>query len=270
LSDGNRAEQARTAETCATATVERLPRELRDIVYECLWRTTNFNHNTIKNCNSEEERPFFITPRIVGSCFAREAAQWYFEHGCMGQPMALDSLRMTLGADIFGTGTIAKACKLRSLCITIDSTSLGNLGTTGSFNIIEEKLRALLKLELSSCFVLTTRVVWDHWQYIDTRRLQELAPALSSVFHAFKQSGHKTVLEYRVYPCYSEDFLNLRAWLNQRAWVQALHTTHFASQAREFHLIRGTEAERLLNATSQGWYFYLRQQDVLKISNLIF
>jgi hypothetical protein len=204
-------------------------------------------------------------PRIVGSCFDREAAQWYFEHGCMGYHVDLDSLRMTLGADVFGTGTIAKACTLRSLCVAIDSTSIGSFGTTASFYNIEEQLRALLKLKLNLCFILTTRVVWDHQRYIDARRLQELAPALNTVIHAFKQSGYKTVLEYRIHPCYAVD-----SRLNKRAQAHEQLTTPCASKARDFHLVQGTEAERMLTTTSERWYFHIVQQDVLRGSGIIF
>ena len=136
---------------------------------------------------------------------------------------------------------------------------MGSFGTTASFYNIGEQLRALLRLKLNPRFVLTIRVVLDHQQYIDTRRLHELAPAINSVLHAFRETGYEVILEYHVFACYAINMhLNRRAW----AWSQLIAL----SALRDFYLVQGTEAERMLNATCQTWALYLNQQDVLKES----
>jgi hypothetical protein len=173
----------------------------------------------------------------------------------MGHPVALDSLELVLGADIFGTGTIANACTLRSLSVSIDSTCAGTFGTTASFYNIDRQLRALLKLNLIPGFELTMRVVWDYQRYIDTRRLHESASSLKSVTHTFNENGHQTTLEYHIFP--SPDvygYWNYRPW----AWEQ-----RNASKARDFLYIQGAEANRMLDATRTEWASYLKQQDVL-------
>ena len=182
----------------------------------------------------------------------------------MGQPLALDSLRFILGTDVFGTGKIAKDYMLRSLCVAIGSTCMGSFGTTASLYIIEEQLRALLKLKLNPRFVLTIRIVWDYRRYIDARRLQELAPVLKSVLRKFKQKGYETILEYQIHPCYAVDFHP-----NERAYkLTTYYNLRF--EAHNFHAIRGTEAENMLSATSKRWYFYLSQQHIFRLCKIKF
>lgn len=256
-SNTNSANQAKTAKAWATAAYERLPQELLDIVYEHLWRANGLNHDEIRRYTTNTER-IFITPKIVGSDFAKEATQWYFEHGCMGHPVALESLELVLGADIFGTGTIANACTLRSLCVSIDSTCAGTFGTTASFYNIDRQLRTLLNLKLIPDFTLTMRVVWDHQRYIDIRRLHELAPSLKSVTHSFKENGHRATLEYHIYP--SSD---VYGYWNHRPWAWERLSAPHASKARDFLFVQGAEANRMLDATSAEWAIYLEQHDAL-------
>jgi hypothetical protein len=227
------------------------------MLYEYLWHATGLNHDKIRRYTTNTER-LFVTPKIVGSDFAKEATQWYFEHGCIGQAIALDSLDLVLFADLFGTGTIANACTLRSLCVSIDSTCAGAFGTTASFYNIDRQMRALLNLNLIPGFELTIRVFWDHQRYIDTRRLHELAPSLKSVIHAFNENGHRAILEYRIYPS-----VEIYGYWNYRPWAWEQLSASHASKPRDFLFVRGADANRMLDGTSTEWASWLEKHDLL-------
>jgi hypothetical protein len=89
----------------AKAAYERLPRELRDLVYEHLWSTIyiptkNDSSSTIVACANEDldsaitrvRQVGFGAPTIVGKLFAREAFHWLYEHGILGYKVQLNYL----------------------------------------------------------------------------------------------------------------------------------------------------------------------------------
>jgi hypothetical protein len=74
MANNSRFDNDHVAKAYAKAMYERLPRELRDIVYEHLWRSTTLNHNQVMQDITMTKR-LFLKPQIVGSDFAKEAAQ---------------------------------------------------------------------------------------------------------------------------------------------------------------------------------------------------
>jgi hypothetical protein len=111
MANNSRFDNDHVAEAYAKAMYERLPRELRDMLYEHLWRSTTLNHNPVMQDIAMTGR-LFLKPQIVGSDFAKEAAQWYFEHGCLGHPVPVKDLPTFLGKDAFGTKVTPDACHI--------------------------------------------------------------------------------------------------------------------------------------------------------------
>jgi hypothetical protein len=164
-----------------------------------------------------QTRRLFLKPQIVGSDFAKEAAQWYFEHGCLGHSVPVEDLPTVLSKDAFGTKVTPNACHMRSLCVTVNAAGIEELRMTSPSFSIEEQFRALLETKRTQGFILKIRVVWDYKVCIVIRRLQDLAQPLGSVIRAFEAHGSESLLEYYISANpYGDGRTNPRKWRLRR------------------------------------------------------
>ncbi|KAJ4368388.1 hypothetical protein N0V83_006745 [Neocucurbitaria cava] len=172
----------------AWATYTRLPRELRDMVYQHVW-SDEANRTMIP----KHSRPAFVVPLIVGEDFAREAAEWYYEHGCLGRPVLLKNLKDFLVDDYFLLGVTPDITTMRKLAVRVEFELL--VPTSVLVADVEARFNHLFRLRLMPGFNIT--IVLDI--KFEERRIPNSVLALchyiQRVIQAFEHKGCKVMVE---------------------------------------------------------------------------
>lgn len=217
--------------TWAKATYERLPPELREMVYEHLWHLYESDLAYDYECSGHVANvnyKRFIDETIMDQDFAREAFVWYYEHGCLGRKVDASRLGDFLAKDQFGLGVKPASCNMRSLYVAFEGIRYDVAHSRGTK--IEGWFDPLLGLDLVQGFKLTLRA------YIQPDRgfsvdIAGLTPQLGRLVRKFEAKGCKVVVWF---------------WFRKR--IGSLFCQRYVVHGEGGHPLVG-----MLNATSSEW-----------------
>ncbi|CAO2654976.1 Nn.00g117090.m01.CDS01 [Neocucurbitaria sp. VM-36] len=237
----------------AKATYRKLPRELRDMVYEHLWSgdTAPIVTTDIFSTYRTTSRPAFVVPIIVGEDFAREVVEWYYEHGCVGHAVPVTDLQQFLVSDFFGVGLMPTTCELRSLTVRINIRSetfmLDDLA-------VFRGLKCLLDLELIEGFKLTILMRITFGEKLSTDPLKALGSYVQRKIQEFESKGCNLMVQFEIKQ-------EREGGRTQNIWPSPYEYGLSLSPHRPLlhHYIEGHVAKDMLAATTTQWKDYLRQ-----------
>jgi hypothetical protein len=234
---------------CAKATYERLPPELRNLVYEYLWGIHGDSATNIFEPPRTSASTAFITPDIVGNEFVREAVVWMYEHGCAGHAVSLPRLGAFLFTDAYRVGAVPAACSLRALNVRIDCHLFD--GPPISASAVESQFAPLLCLGLMRDFKMLIRIVITFEHCIYASRLSFVSTSIKNVVRDFRSKQAKIAIEFEIKQESPVIAIGRMASFTGRSYSEPL-LAH--------HRIQGQVAEQMLNATPIEWSIYLYRQ----------
>lgn len=174
------------------------------MVYQHVW-SDEANRTTIP----KHSRPAFVVPLIVGEDFAREAAEWYYEHGCLGRPVLLTNLKDFLVDDYFLLGVTPDITTMRKLAVRVEFQLL--VPTPVLVADVEARFNHLCGLHLITGFNLTITVdiKFEEQLQLVPGGVLALCRCIQRVKQAFEHKGCKVMVKFDLVKIETQhDFFN--------------------------------------------------------------
>ncbi|KAF1846504.1 uncharacterized protein K460DRAFT_125108 [Cucurbitaria berberidis CBS 394.84] len=224
------------------ATYERLPRELRDLVYQSLWLDDHppiASHEAATNYFGDEWRFITDLSKIANKDFWKEAVEWYYEHGCVGRRVKLPDLETFLCTDHFSVEMTPATGTMRSLSVSIAYPE-GYEWTLASAIAIRSQLTPLWQLDLMNGFTLTIHIHASFDKKLNVHDLAVLCVLFKNEMLDFARKNCNVMFQFefeQVPPYRSLSMETPRPLM--------------------YHLLEGQAAKDMLTATSEQWLAYL-------------